>query len=74
MAPSAFSAVLLLAVIAGASYWVLQDARRRVQDHRPVVAILFGLSIEQPETWAALSLVVCFVFIPMYLVARGAQT
>jgi hypothetical protein len=44
------SAALLLAVIAGCSYWVLQDARTRTQHHRPVVVILFGLTIEQPET------------------------
>lgn len=68
------SAMLLLAVIAGCSYWVLQDARTRTQHHRPVVVILFGLTIEQPETWAALSLVMSVVFIPMYLVARRADS
>ena len=34
----------------------------------------FRLTIEQPETWAALSLVMSVVFIPMYVVARRADS
>ncbi len=72
MPPAVLSAVLLLTVIAGGSYWVFQDATTRAQRHRPVVAVLFGVTIEQPQTWAALSLVMSVVFIPMYLLARRA--
>jgi hypothetical protein len=51
---------------------VLNDARARAARGRPVVAILFGYTIAEPTTWAVLCLVGCVVFIPMYLVARGA--
>jgi hypothetical protein len=33
----------------------------------------FGLSVERPEVWAALCLVVVVVFLPLYLVARAAD-
>ncbi len=65
-------AVVVVTVIAAASAWVLSDARSRTGTGRPVVAILFGHTISEPSTWAVLCLAGCVVFIPMYLVARGA--
>ena len=65
---------LLVVVVLGAtSLWVLQDARSRVQLHRPVVATFGGLTVERPEVWAALCLLLVVLFLPLYLVARSAQ-
>jgi hypothetical protein len=60
-------------VVAIASLWVLQDARARARLGRPVVATCGALTVDRPEVWAALSLVVVVVFLPLYLVARAAD-
>lgn len=73
MNPSVLSAVLLIVVVAGAGYWVLNDARTRLQGGRPVVAVLFGFTIDGPETWAVLCVFLSVLFIPIYLVARRAS-
>ncbi|WP_076264134.1 hypothetical protein [Intrasporangium flavum] len=70
--PGLGALVLVLAVVA-ASLWVLADARSRTQRGRPVVMTAFGLTVERPEVWAALCLVVVVVFLPLYLVARAAD-
>jgi len=71
--PTVFSALVLVAVVAGCSYWVLQDARARTERRRPVVAAFFGFTIEDPQTWAVLCLFVSVLFVPMYFVARRAD-
>lgn len=63
--------VVVLAV-AALSVWVLQDARSLMTQGRPVVVTIAGATIERPEVWAALCLVVVVFFLPLYLVARGA--
>ena len=73
MNASVFIALFLVAVVAGCSYWVLQDARARTDRHRPVVAVFFGFTIEDPQTWAVLCLFVSVLFVPMYFVARRAD-
>ena len=37
-------ALIVVAVVAGCSYWVFRDARARVERRRPVVAVVFGLA------------------------------
>jgi hypothetical protein len=69
--PSLLTATLLVVVVALVSYWVLLDARKRLDQGRPVVAVLLGLTIDQPETWAVLCLFLSVLFIPMYLVSRS---
>jgi hypothetical protein len=64
--------VLVVSVIAAGSAWVYNDARSRAARGRPVVAILLGHTVAEPTTWAVLCLAGCVVFIPIYLVARGA--
>ena len=66
--------LLPLLLIILSSVWILQDARRFEREHRPVVVIVFGRHIEDPPTWAALSLVLFIFVFPMYLVARRAST
>ncbi len=73
MHPSIFSALVLVAVVAVCSYWVLQDAQARTEHHRPVVAVFLGFTIESPQTWAVLCLFVSVLFVPMYFVARRAD-
>ena len=68
--PSILTATLLVVAVAVVSAWVLLDARTRLEEGRPVVAVLLGVSIERPETWAVLCLFGSVLFIPMYLVAR----
>ena len=65
------TATLLVIVVAVASYWVLLDARKRLHEGRPVIAVLLGLTIDQPQTWAVLCLFLSVFFIPMYLVSRN---
>ena len=55
------------------SGWVLWDARARVREGRPVVAVVLGVTIERPEVWAALCLVLFVLAVPLYLVARRAD-
>lgn len=64
-------APLLLLATCGA--WVLVDARSREAGGRPVVATVGPVSIERPEVWATLSVLVCVLAVPLYLVARGAD-
>ena len=65
--------VLLVIVVASVSYWVLQDGRARAQRRRPVVVVVFGFTIDRPETWAVLCLFGSVFFIPTYLVARNVS-
>ncbi len=73
MNPPVLSATLVVVVVALASYWVLLDARKRLHQGRPVVAVLLGLTIDQPETWAVLCLFSSVLFIPMYMVSRSGS-
>ncbi len=73
MNPTVAAGTLLLVVVAAVSLWVLVDARSRLAHGRPVVAMLLGLTIEEPETWAVLCLLFSVLFVPMYLVARRAS-
>ena len=63
----------LLAVLV-CSLWVLRDSQSRQQAHRPVVVMVLGHAIEEPETWTVLCLVLFVIAFPMYLVARRAST
>ncbi|GAA2155720.1 hypothetical protein GCM10009826_17020 [Humibacillus xanthopallidus] len=65
--------LVVVLVVVALSLWVLQDARRRRERDRPVVATLAGITIERPEMWAALCLLVFVFFVPLYLVARNAD-
>ena len=38
-----------------------------------MVATVGPVSIERPEVWATLSVLVCVLAVPLYLVARGAD-
>ena len=67
------SLVVLMALLLSSS-WVLQDARSRARDGRPVVVTVLGAEIEEPTVWAAMCLVLFVVVFPMYLVARRAST
>ena len=73
MNPSALTALVLVVLVAGASVWVLRDAQARAERRRPVVAVLFGITIERPQSWAVRCLLGSVLFIPTYLVARGAD-
>ena len=73
MTSAVLTVTLVVAGVAAVSYWVLQDARARTERRRPVVAVLFGFTVEEPETWAVLCLFVCVLFVPLYLVARRAD-
>lgn len=73
MYPSVLSALFLVAMVACCSYGVLLDARARMERQRPVVAVFFGFTVEQPQTWAVLCLFASVLFVPMYLVARRAD-
>jgi hypothetical protein len=66
------TAALVAAVVAATSLWVLGDARSRAEAHRPVVARFGDVTIDKPEVWAVLCLVVVVLFLPLYLAARSA--
>lgn len=64
---------LLLVMIVGAtSLWVLADARSRVKVDRPVTVTFGSVTVDRPEVWATLCLLVVVLFLPLYLVARSA--
>jgi hypothetical protein len=71
--PSVLSALLVVLAVGAASLWVLADARSRVKLDRPVVARFGDLTVDRPEVWAALCLLVMVLFLPLYLVARSAE-
>ncbi|GAA1993678.1 hypothetical protein GCM10009817_39940 [Terrabacter lapilli] len=73
MNPFVTSVLLVVLVVGAASLWVLQDARSKVERHRPVVATIGDLTTDKPEVWAALCLLAVVLFLPMYLVARSAE-
>lgn len=68
-----FLPIVVGALLVGVTGWVLQDARSREKEHRPVVAIVLGLTVDRPNVWAALCLVVFAVAFPLYLLARRAS-
>jgi hypothetical protein len=74
MPRSSLAPLVPLLVLIASSAWVLQDARMHERDRRPVVVTIFGLTLEEPSTWAALCLVLFVVVFPMYLVARRASS
>lgn len=73
MAPALLSGLVLAAAVAAAAAWVLADAREREGRGRPVVATVANLTVERPEAWAALCLVVVVLGLPLYLTARRAS-
>ena len=73
VSPSVISVLLVVLVVGGASLWVLEDARSRMEHERPVMATVGGLTVDRPEVWAALCLLAVVVFLPLYLVARSAD-
>jgi hypothetical protein len=68
--PLLLAPVLVAIVVVAADVWVLVDARRWAQAGTPVVFRMGSLSIETPETWALLCLVLFIFFLPVYAVAR----
>ncbi|MFC8501609.1 hypothetical protein ACFUC1_04575 [Pedococcus sp. NPDC057267] len=73
MGSSLLGGLLVAVAVTAASLWVLQDARSRARLRRPVVATLGGLTVDRPEVWATLCLLVVVVFLPLYLTARRAD-
>jgi hypothetical protein len=73
MDASVLSATLLVCLVAVVAYAVLVEARERSRRGRPVVAVVLGFTIDRPEVWAALCLVLSVLFVPLYLVARRAD-
>jgi hypothetical protein len=71
--PTVVSVLVVVLCVGALSLWVLQDARSRQARGRPVVATLAGFTVEKPEVWAALCLLVVVFFLPVYLVARSAD-
>ncbi len=65
--------LLVIVLLLACSAWVLQDARAREASRRPVTATVAGVTIDRAEIWAVLCLLLCVLFIPMYLVARAAD-
>jgi hypothetical protein len=62
--------VVLLAILA-IDLLVYDDAKKRRDSRRPVVAAIGPLRIDTPEAWLAGCLVLSIVFIPLYLTARA---
>lgn len=73
MAQAGVGALLVVVCLGGLSLWVLEDARSRLEQDRPVVVSFGGLTVDRPEVWAALCLLASVLFVPLYLVARGAD-
>ncbi|WP_323095373.1 hypothetical protein [Intrasporangium sp. YIM S08009] len=73
MTHSAAGGLALVLIVAVASVWVLTDARSRAERGRPVTMTVLGLTVDRPEVWAALCLVVVLVFLPLYLTARSVD-
>lgn len=67
------SAVLVVLVVGAISLWVLEDARSRVRRRQTVVATFGGPTVDRPEVWAALCLLVVVLSLPLYLVARSVE-
>lgn len=62
--------VVLLAILA-IDLLVYDDAKKRRDSRRPVVAAIGSFRIDTPEAWLAGCLVLSIVFIPLYLAARA---
>jgi hypothetical protein len=50
--------------------WVYNDARKRRDDGRPVMAAIGSLRFDTPEAWLAGCLLLSIVIIPLYFAAR----
>jgi hypothetical protein len=65
-----FTPLAVALVVVGAAAWVLVDARRWARAGTPVVFRIGSLTIERPETWAALCLLLLVFALPIYAIAR----
>lgn len=73
VSPAVVASLLAVLVVGTTSLWVLADARARLEVGRPVTATIGGVTVDRPEIWAALCLLVVVLFLPLYLVARSAD-
>jgi hypothetical protein len=68
-AVSLFPIFLVLLVAAGA-LWVYQDASAHEKRGKPVYFSAGSLEINAPTVWAVGCLVLCVVFVPLYITCR----
>lgn len=73
MTQSAVGPLLFLAVVVVSDVWVWLDARRRQANGHDVVATLGPVSLDRPEHWVIVCLLLWLVAFPLYLVARRAS-
>jgi len=59
-----------LIAVALVDAWVYQDVTRRAAMSRPVEVRIGGLVIDTPAAWITGCLVLSFIFLPMYWIAR----
>ncbi len=62
--------LLTLAFVAAMAGWVHTDAGARERRGRPVVFQAGPLEIATPVAWALACLLLCVVFLPVYLLSR----
>ena len=63
----------VLAVVLATAAWVYADARSSVRKGAPVVLSIGSFRVDTPEVWAAGCVVVCVLFVPLYLAARRRE-
>jgi hypothetical protein len=71
MPPMALVPLLAVLLIVTIDLWVYDDARKRRDRGRPVVAAIGSLIVDTPEAWLAGCLVLSIIFVPLYMRARG---
>lgn len=71
MPEGARAPMLVLALVLALDVWVYVDARRRESSGRPVVFHAGFLVIETPLEWLVGCLLLCILFVPLYMNTRS---
>jgi hypothetical protein len=70
MATAQLVPLLVIGLGIWAILWIYSDAKRHAEVGKPVVWQVGNLTVDTPAAWAAGSLVLSILFLPLYLKTR----
>ena len=62
--------IFVVLVLVGVSLWVFRDAGAQAERGRPVRFAAGSIEVSTPVVWAVGCLVLCVIFMPLYITCR----